>query len=142
MHRVAESLAQCTVRIFIAPRSTDIYNAASSKVVLQRQCETLAAELEACKLDHRRTLDVVRADTEQLLRDNEILAAEASALKQGTAELVDERARSDSEKDAVVRELMELVQQQRVTLKQNKVRLTCTWSSMSALAYVCCVEAT
>ena len=74
--------------------------------------------------EHRRTLDAVRADTAQLLRENDSLAAEAAAFRKGAAEAAQERERCDSEKDAVVCELMELVQQQRATLRQNKVHFT------------------
>lgn len=90
--------------------------------MVQVQCRGLQTELDTCMVDHRRTLDAVRADTAQLLRENDSLAAELSTLRKATAELVQERERGDAEKDAVVRELMELVQQQRATLKQNKVR--------------------
>ena len=88
---------------------------------MQAQCRTLQSELETCMAEHRRTLDAVRTDTAQLLRENETLVAEVAALKKGTAEIVQERDQGDAEKDAVVRELMELVQQQRATLRHNKV---------------------
>lgn len=107
---------------------------------IQAQCRALETELETCMADHRRTLDAVRTDTAQLLRENDSLATEVAALRKGAAEMAQERERGDAEKDAVVRELMELVQQQRATLRQNKVLNTTSYSSLITFRRIHCSE--